>query len=98
MFFKIAQVFYVWFSFLIIRLLAVLLFAFMLFALEMHLCFVIIVFLKKKMLTMVEIYQGEFFMHVLERSILQKSKRLITHLQFVIEPLISKLLKSTRYP
>ena len=45
-----------------------------------------------------EIYLGKFFMHVLDRSILQKSKRLMTSLKFVIRPLIFKLLKSTRYP
>ena len=52
-----------------------------------------------KMLIMVgEIYQGEFFMHVSDSSILQKSKRLMTPLQFVIVPLISKILKCTSYP
>ena len=45
-----------------------------------------------------EIYLGKFFMHVLDRSILQKSKRLMTSLKFVIRPLIFKLLKSTGYP
>ena len=40
-----------------------------------------------------EIYQGKFFMHVLERSILRKSKRLMTSLQFVIRPLDSHLPK-----
>ena len=58
------------------RLLAVLLFVFMLILLEMHLGFVIIVFLKN-LLTMVgEIYWCEFFMHVSDRSVLQKSKDL----------------------
>ena len=48
------KVFFVWSSFLIIsKLLAVLLFVFMLNVLEMHLGFAIIVFLKK-LLTMVE--------------------------------------------
>ena len=52
-FYDSTKVFFVWSSFLIIsRLLAVLLF-FMLIVLEMHLGFVIIVFLKK-LLTMVE--------------------------------------------
>ena len=55
-FYDSTKVFFVWSSFLIIRLLAVLLFVFMLIVLEMHLGFVIIVFLKK-LLTMVgEIY------------------------------------------
>ena len=45
------KAFYVWFSFLIIRLLVVLLFVFMLIVLDMHLSFVIIVFLKN-LLTM----------------------------------------------
>ena len=50
------DLFFVWSSLLIISLLAVLLFVFMLIVLEMHLGFVIIVFLKK-LLTMVgEIY------------------------------------------
>ena len=52
-FYDSTKVFFVWSSFLIIRLLAVLLFVFMLIVLEMHLGFVIIVFLKK-LLTMVE--------------------------------------------
>ena len=53
-FYDSAKVFFVWSSFLIIsRLLAVLLFVFMLIVLEMHLGFVIIVLLKK-LLTMVE--------------------------------------------
>ena len=66
--------------------------------LEMHLGFVLQFFLKK-LLTMVgEIYQGEFLMYVSDRSILQKSKRLMTPLQFVIGPLISNILKSTSYP
>ena len=51
-FYDSTKVFFVWSSFLIIRLLAVLLFAFMLIVLEMHLGFVIIVFLKQ-LLTMV---------------------------------------------
>ena len=46
-FYDSKKVFFVWSSFLIIRLLAVLLFVFMLMALEMHLGFVIIVFFKK---------------------------------------------------
>ena len=55
-FYDSTEVFFVGSSFLIIRLLAVLLFVFMLIVLEMHLGFVIIVFLKK-LLTMVgEIY------------------------------------------
>ena len=41
------KVYFVWSSFLIIRLLAVLLFVFMLIVLEMHLGFVIIVFFEK---------------------------------------------------
>ena len=45
-----------------------------------------------------EIYHDEFFMNVSDRSVLQKSKRLMTSLQFVIRPLISKLLKSKWYP
>ena len=85
------------FSFLIFRLLAVLLFVFMLILLEMHLGFLIIVFLKN-LLTMVKIYQGEFFVHVSDRRALQKSKRLMTSLQFAIRSLISKLLKSIKYP
>ena len=91
------KVFCVSFSFLIFRLLAVLLFVFMLILLEMHLGFLIIVFLKN-LLTMVEIYQGEFFVHVSDRRALQKSKRLMTSLQFAIRSLISKLLKSIKYP
>ena len=52
-FYDSTKVFFVWSGFLIIRLLAVLLFAFMLIALEMHLAgFGIIVFFKK-LLTMV---------------------------------------------
>ena len=47
---------------------------------------------------MVEIYQGEFFVHVSDRRALQKSKRLMTSLQFAIRSLISKLLKSIKYP
>ena len=70
----------------------------MLILLEMHLGFVIIVFLKN-LLTMVgEIYQGEFLMYVSDRSVLQKSKGLMTSLQFVIKPLIAKLVKSKKYP
>ena len=38
-----------------------------------------------------EIYQGEFFVHVLDKSILQKSERLMISLQFVIRPLIYKV-------
>ena len=59
----------------------------------MHLGLLIIVFLKN-LLTMVEIYQGELFVHVSDRSALKKSKKikLMTSLQFVIRSLISKLL------
>ena len=43
------------------------------------------IYFKKFFSTMVgEIYQGEFFMHVSDRSILEKSKRLMTSLQFVL--------------
>lgn len=45
-----------------------------------------------------KIYKGEFFIHVLDRTILQNSKILMTSLQFVIRPIILKLLKSTRSP
>ena len=45
-----------------------------------------------------EIYQGECLMYVLDRSALQKSRGLMTSLQFVIKPLISKLVKSKKYP
>ena len=70
----------------------------MLILLEMHLGFVIIVFFKN-LLTMVgEIYQGEFLMYVSDRSVLQESRGLMTSLQFVIKPLISKLVKSKKYP
>ena len=70
----------------------------MLILLEMHLGFVIIVFLNN-LLTMVgEIYQGEFLMYVSDRSVLQESRGLMTSLQFVIKPLISKLVKSKKYP
>ena len=41
-------------------------------------------------------YHDEFFTHVPDRSVLQKSERLMTSLQFVIRPLISKLLKSLK--
>ena len=40
------------------------------------------------------IYQDEFFMHVLGRSILKKTKRILTSIQFVIMALIFKLLVS----
>ena len=70
----------------------------MLILLEMHLGFVIIVFFFN-LLTMVgEIYQGEFLMYVSDRSVLQESRGLMTSLQFVIKPLISKLVKSKKYP
>ena len=36
-------------------------------------------------------------MHVLDSSILQKSKRLMTPLQFLIGPLISKMLKCASF-
>ena len=56
-FYDSTKVFFVWSSFLIIsRLLAVLLFVFMLIVLEMHLGFVIIVFLKKLLKMVGEIY------------------------------------------
>ena len=87
-----------WFSFLIIRLLAILLFVFMLIGLEMQLGFVNIVFLNFLLAMVGETCYGEIFIHVLDRSILQKSKRLMTSLQFLIRPLISKLLKSTGSP
>ena len=45
-----------------------------------------------------EIYQGEFSMHVSDKNILQKSNKLMISLQFVIRPLISKLLKYIRNP
>ena len=45
-----------------------------------------------------EIYQGEFLMYVSDRSVLQESRGLMTSLQFVIKPLISKLVKSKKYP
>ena len=64
----------------------------------MHQGFVIENFLKTSLAMVGDIYQGEFFMHVSDRSILQKSKRLMTSLKFVIRPLISKLIKSKRYP
>ena len=92
------KVFYVWFSFLKIRLLAVLLFVFILIGLEIHLGFLNIVFEKVLSTTVGEISQGEFFIHVLDRTILQNSKILMTSLQFVIRPIILKLLKSTRSP
>ena len=58
----------------------------MLIGLEMHLGFVNLVF-EKFLLAMVgEIYYGEIFIHVSDRSILQKSKKLMTSLQFVIRP------------
>ena len=87
-----------WFSFSIIRLSAILLFVFMLVRSEMHLGFVNIVFLNFLLAMVGEIYYGEIFKHVLHGSILIKSKRLMTSLQFVIRPLISKLLKSARSP
>ena len=55
-FYDSTKVFFVWSSFLIIRLLAVLLFVFMLIVLEMRLGFVIIVFLKKLLKMVGEIY------------------------------------------
>ena len=55
-FYDSTKVFFVWSSFLIIRLLAVLLFAFMLIVLEMHLGFVIIVFLKQLLAMVGETY------------------------------------------
>ena len=64
----------------------------------MHWGFVIEVFLKTSLTMVGYIYQGELFMYVSDRSILQKSKRLMTSLKFVIRPLISKLIKSKRYP
>ena len=63
----------------------------------MHWGFVIEVFLKTSLTMVGDIYQGELFMYVSDRSILQKSKRLMTSLKFVIRPLISKLIKSKRY-
>ena len=54
MFFKIPRKY--WFIFLIIRLLAALLFVFMLIVWEMHLGFVIIVFLKDLLTMLGEIY------------------------------------------
>ena len=57
LFYDSTKVFFVWTFFLIIsRLLAVLLFVFMLIVLEMHLGFVIIVFLKKLLTIVEEIY------------------------------------------
>ena len=76
-------------SFLIFRLLAILFFVFMLIRLGMHLGFVNIVF-KKILLEMVgEMYYGEFFIHVSIGNILQKLKRLMTSLQFIIRALNS---------
>ena len=63
-----------------------------------HNLWLIIAFLKKSLTMVREIYHDEFFMNVSDRSVLQKSKRLMTSLQFVIRPLISKLLKSKWYP
>ena len=64
----------------------------------MQLGFVNIVFLNFLLAMVGETCYGEIFIHVLDRSILQKSKRLMTSLQFLIRPLISKLLKSTGSP
>ena len=64
----------------------------------MHRGFVIEIFLKTSLTMVGDTYQGEFFMHMSDGSILQKSKRLMTSLKFVIRPLISKLIKSKRYP
>ena len=97
-FYDSTKVFFVWSSFLIIsRLLSVLLFVFMLIVLEMHLGFAIIVFFKKLLSIVEEIYYGEFFMHVLDNGILQQSKSIMTPLQFVIGPLISKILKCASF-
>ena len=72
MFLNSTKGFCFWFSFLIIRLLAILLFVFMLIRLEMHLGFENIVS-KKFLLAMVgEIYYDEIFIHLSDRSILQK--------------------------
>ena len=55
-FYDSTEVFFVWSSFLINRLLAIILFVFMLIVLEMHLGFAIIFFLKKLLTTVGEIY------------------------------------------
>ena len=44
----------------------------MLISLEMHLGFETVNFLKNLMAMVGEIYQGEFFMHVLDRSVVLK--------------------------
>ena len=68
----------------------------MLIGLEMHLGFVNILFQKILLTVVREICQGEIFMQLLERSILQESNRLVTYFQFASRPLISKLFKSPR--
>ena len=74
------------------------LFDFVLIGLEMQLSVVNIVSLKSLLTMVTDIYTGKLFMPVLDRTILQKSKKLMSSLQFVIRPLISKLLNSSRSP
>ena len=69
----------------------------MLIGLKMHIGFVKTVFLKIWLTIVRGIYRGKFFMHVLDRSIFQKPKRLMTFRQFVIRPLIPKLFISSRF-
>ena len=74
------------------------LFDFVLIGLEIQLSVVNIVSLKSLLTMVTDIYTGKLFMPVLDRTILQKSKKLMSSLQFVIRPLISKLLNSSRSP
>ena len=74
------------------------LFDFVLIGLEMQLSVVNIVSLKSLLTMVTDIYTGKLFMPVLDRTILQKSKKLMSSLQFVIRPLISKLINSSRSP
>ena len=74
------------------------LFDFVLIGLEMQLSVVNIVSLKSLLTMVTDIYTGKLFMPVLDRTILQKSKKLMSSLQFVIRPLISNILNSSRSP
>ena len=64
----------------------------------MHMGFVNTDFIEILLKMVAEIYQDEFFMHVFDRSILQKSNNLVTSFQLLIRLLICKLFKSAEFP